>query len=220
MTKVNNFRDKYARNNSTIEVLKSVLIVSEGTKTEPNYFESFKTFTSLEIDVEGTGEDTVRVVQRAIEKRKKREKEVKEDTEETLYDVVACLIDKDSFKKENYNKAVKLAKENDIELIYSNESFELWYLLHFDYFFTEIGRDAYIEKLNKYFQKYFNKDYQKNLKDTFTLLKDRQPLALKRARKLDEENIETNPFDRDPVTKVYELVELLNKQGNCRWNME
>ncbi len=44
-----------------------------------------------------------------------------------------CVFDKDSFSDDNFNQAKKLAENNNIRPAYSNEAFELWYLLHFGY---------------------------------------------------------------------------------------
>ena len=43
------------------------------------------------------------------------------------------------------NKAINDATANDLKVAWSNEAFELWYLLHFIFLDTAITRKAYIE---------------------------------------------------------------------------
>lgn len=68
--------------------LKRILIVCEGTKTEPNYFKSFR-ITSAKVVVSGSGLVTRSLVQHAIELRNAEQ--------DFPYDVVWCVFDKDDF---------------------------------------------------------------------------------------------------------------------------
>lgn len=40
-------------------------------------------------------------------------------------------------QKEDYNRAIELAKNHDIKVAYSNDSFELWFLLHYQHLDTQ-----------------------------------------------------------------------------------
>jgi RloB-like protein len=110
-----------ARAVDTTEPLDRFLIVCEGAKTEPNYFRSFRVPRDV-IDVHGLGENTIRIVERAIELKA-----------EDNYDQVWCVFDRDSFPAQNFNAALELSRRHGIEVAYSNESFELWYVLHFEF---------------------------------------------------------------------------------------
>ncbi|MGO4937007.1 RloB family protein [Fundicoccus sp. Sow4_H7] len=185
----------------TVEVTESILIVCEGEKTEPNYFKKFPV-SNLKVEVDGRGSNTIDLVEYAIYKKDQQE-----------YDSVWCVFDKDSFPNSNFNEACRLAKNKDIELAYSVESFELWYLLHFEYLNTGIHRNQYVEKLDKIFQQNFSITYTKNSEEIYRLLSnEKQQNALKLARKLAEQyKDEDPPATRYPVTYVYRLVEKLNQ---------
>ena len=53
------------------QIVCKILIVSEGTKTEPNYFKAFRTFNRgtivYDIEIKGEGDNTINVVDKAIE---------------------------------------------------------------------------------------------------------------------------------------------------------
>ena len=80
------------------------LIVCEGEKTEPNYFDDLRVRGRIPGKVKGIGESPVRVVKHAI-------KLMKEDD----YEQVWCVFDRDVFPEKNFNEALRLAKENGIE---------------------------------------------------------------------------------------------------------
>jgi len=46
---------------------------------------------------------------------------------------VICVFDCDANKEVNLAKAFKNARENKIEICFSNPRFELWFLLHYEY---------------------------------------------------------------------------------------
>src|SRR5688572_11689147 len=108
------------------ETIPRFLIVCEGERTEPNYFLSFRVPRDvIQVEIHGTGYNTVSLVRKAIELKAKGE-----------YDQAWCVFDRDSFSVESFNAAIKLAKQHRIKVAYSNEAFELWYLLHFDFLNT------------------------------------------------------------------------------------
>ncbi|MDF5732679.1 MAG: RloB family protein, partial [Rhizonema sp. PD38] len=101
------------------------LIVCEGEKTEPNYFKSFRVPGKVVIDIRGLGNNTIGLVEEVVI--------IKNDAE---YDQVWCVFDRDSFPRKDFNAALALATRENIQVAYSNEAFELWYLLHFHYYDT------------------------------------------------------------------------------------
>ncbi len=102
----------------------SVLIVCEGTKTEPNYFEAFaekqQGVIVYDIEVKGLGRGTKDVVEKAIALKNRNN-----------YDRVWAVFDKDDFPAEDFNAAIVMGQNNGIEVAWNNEAFELWYLYHF-----------------------------------------------------------------------------------------
>ena len=175
------------------------LIVCEGEKTEPNYFKAFRV-KSAEIVVEGTGCNTVSLVEKtnSIIGTYKRD--------EIAFDQIWCVFDRDDFYN-TFNDAIFKARSLGFQVAYSNEAFELWYLLHFIYFDSRITRQDYIRKLNEY----LSDGYQKNSTAMFDLLLSRQEEAVKRASRLLENYSGQNPNNESPSTTVHLLVEELNR---------
>lgn len=186
-----NIRLKLApRKVNTKRMLKVLLIVCEGEKTEPLYFSQFKIPKEI-ITIEGVGANTITLVKQAIKQK-------------AMYDQAWCVFDRDSFPKENINKAVDLARANKIKIAFSNECFELWYILHFCYIDTGIKRSQYAAIL----EPHIGKAYQKNDISIFKLLEKNQPNAIKNAKRLAAEYSRSKESMSDwrPYTNVHELV--------------
>jgi len=145
-------RGYFPRNVDTREVRERFLIVCEGEKTEPNYFLSFRVPGKV-IEVRGYGCNTIFLVERAIDLSQQEE-----------YNQVWCVFDRDSFPAQDFNEAFSLAKRNRIQIAYSNEAFELWYLLHFNYYDTAMSRNDYCTKLSAL----LGRKYEKNQDDMYT----------------------------------------------------
>ena len=180
------------------------LIVCEGTKTEPNYFKSFPVPKNVVISVFGTAKNTIGVVEEAIE--------LKENDD---YDQVWCVFDRDSFPKQNFNQAIEKAKRENIKVAYSNEAFEIWYLLHFDYRDTKMSRTDYKKALTNKMRQAKLLDskgkYEKNDSGMYRKLKNRQTSAIKNAERLLDGYHPANPEKDNPSTTVHLLVEQLNR---------
>lgn len=175
------------------------LIVCEGEKTEPNYFKAFRV-KSAEIVAEGTGCHTVSLVDetKRIIGRYKRD--------EITFDQIWCVFDRDDFCN-TFNDAIFKARSIGFKVAYSNEAFELWYLLHFIYFDSRITRRGYIRKLNKY----LSHKYRKDSTGMFNLLISRQEEAIKRATRLLEKYSGRDPNKENPSTTIHLLVKELNR---------
>jgi len=190
------------------EKRKYFLIVSEGEATEPNYFKSLAEQLPehlVKVEVEGIGQDPLNVVKAAIELRQKR----KESPLLPQFDEVWAVFDKDDFPDENFNNAIEKADSERIESAYSNEAFELWYVLHFQYLDTAISRKQYITTLKSILG-----NYEKNDSEMYDILQQHpdssEARAIKWAEKLYEQRANTTPAKDKPVTRVYKLVETLN----------
>lgn len=188
-------RSYSARTVETRETYERFLIVCEGEKTEPNYFKSFRVPRDV-IDVRGIGDNTIRIVEEAIRLKEK-----------DSYDQVWCVFDRDSFPSDRFNAAFILSEENDIKIAYSNEAFELWYLLHFNYYDSAISRKQYGDKLSEL----LGYKYEKNSNSIYDDLLDKQPDAIRNAKKLLLNYNPENPEKDNPSTKVHCLVIELNK---------
>ncbi|MGB3206482.1 MAG: RloB family protein [Crinalium sp.] len=182
---------------NTREIRQRFLIVCEGEKTEPNYFRSFRVPKNVaEIDVKGLGENPSKLVNSAKELKKQEE-----------YDQVWCVFDRDAWTPEDFNNAIKKAESQGFKVAYSNEAFELWYVLHFEFLNTGIPRSDYVQKLNLHLKR----KYQKNSETIYDELFEKQATAIKNAINLLNQYNPRTPAKDNPSTTVHLLVQELNK---------
>ncbi len=181
----------------TREPFPRFLIVCEGEKTEPHYFKSFRV-SSVVVEIAGIGLNTLKLVQKAIQLKGRDD-----------YDQVWCVFDRDVFPAQDFNDAITLAAQEGIRTAYSNEAFELWYMLHFDYLNTAISRVDYITKL----EQRIGRKYAKNSREMYALLESLQATAISNARNLMTANghPSSSPASDNPSTTVHLLVEELRK---------
>lgn len=175
------------------------LIVCEGKETEPNYFECFKekVRVSAKVKVEGLGDNTLSLVKRACKLRQQED-----------YTDVWVVFDHDSFPAKDFNEAITLAGRRGIQVAYSNEAFELWYLLHFHYHDSATSRDLYKQMLTER----LGFPYQKNDPRMYKTLESRQHNAIRNAQTLlDSYDPDPNPEKDNPCTTVHLLVQELNR---------
>ncbi|WP_026575707.1 RloB family protein [Bacillus sp. UNC438CL73TsuS30] len=186
------------------------LIVCEGEKTEPNYFRYFKNKINeikkdtVNIQIEGTGKNTISLVDHTIRLMNRAIPD---------YTQVWCVFDRDSFPTGNFDIAIEKATKAGIQVAYSNEAFELWYLLHFHYYDSAFNREQYIEILNSIFNQKLDIPYEKNIEGIYEIINSigNEDFAIKNAKKVNAMNQHLNPENANPSTKVYALVEELTK---------
>jgi hypothetical protein len=177
--------------------LAKIFIVCEGEKTEPNYFRRFRVSRNVvEVDVQGLGKKPSKLVNSA--------KELKEQEE---YDQVWCVFDRDSWTPEDFNNAIQSANNQGFNVAYSNEAFELWYVLHFEFLNTGIPQCDYLQKLNLL----LIQKYKKNSETIYDELFDKQPVAIRNATNLLKQYAPHIPSKDNPSTTVHLLVQELNK---------
>lgn len=204
MTKKSSSRSKIDYYNRKDKTRRWFLIVCEGEKTEPNYFKKFPVNTRvINLDIRGEGKNTRSLVDKAIE--------LKNSSEYDESNRFWCVFDRDingrnSNDAQNFNAAMTLAKNNGIKVAYSNDAFELWYLLHFHFYNTGISRKDYQNMLTQL----IGHEYKKNSETIYEELKSRQQNAIKHAKRLLQEYDVSNPETDNPSTTVHLLVEELN----------
>jgi len=207
-------RKEKKRNVGSKQKRKFYLIVCEGKQTEPNYFESLKeslpkgVLELNNIDIDGTGKNTLSIIQETKKIRKKYEKKYLR-----TIDRAWAVFDKDSFPAENFNNAINKGENSKpkINCAWTNEAFELWYLLHFNFYNTGISREQYQKLLEKEISKASgNKDYKykKNSKEMFDLLNQYgdQKQAIKNSEKLEVLYLDRSYANHNPCTKVHKLI--------------
>jgi hypothetical protein len=182
------------------------LIVCEGKRTEKHYFERFKANVKVHsIRVEGIGVDALGVVEAALVIARQDSREGREG-----YDQVWCVFDRDSLSAERFNGALDEVQRNGFYVAYSNQAFELWYWLHFDYQHTGISRVDYGAKLTER----LGFSYKKNDLRMYDHLLPRQPEAIRNAQRLlDAYASNHNPERDNPCTTVHLLVQELNRHA-------
>ena len=190
------------------------LIVCEGKKTEPNYFKAFTERWSevKEVNVKGCGCSTCQLINEA-----KKIQENLEHERQVSFDRVWLVFDKDEFK--DFNKAIAKAKKEKMNCAWSNEAFELWYVLHFQYLDTGVDRKQYIGMIEDKVRK-ASKDrkfkYKKNDVGFYQILQEHgdEAQAMSRAQRLRGSHEGEVDYDaHNPRTEVDLLVkELRNPQ--------
>lgn len=193
------------------------LIVCEGEATEPNYFEGLKqdlpkgVLTAYQIDIEGTGRNTQSLVDEAL-----RLKAAYEKATDRPVDKLWVVFDRDSFAVDDFNSAINRCAQNNpmIGCAWSNEAFELWYLLHFHYYQSAISRRQYQELIEGNLRPFLGGSYkyEKNSEEMYSLLKEYGSIhdAIRNAQRLTEiYQGSQNYAEHNPCTMVYKLIEEL-----------
>lgn len=197
-----------------IEVKKTILVVAEG-QTEKLYFESFPvvTLTVEAVDLEGQSKQTLIYAT----------EEIVSNTDKD-YDEVWCVFDMDIKKGEkelsDFDNAIKSGESKEYKIAYSNDCFELWFYLHYNFTEQKHHRKFYYGFLSDQWSCNYEKEgkkydscklnYQKLENDENASQED----AINRAKQLYESQSDLVYHNQNPVTKVFELVEVLNE--NCR----
>ena len=203
------------RKQGTRDQIVKFLIVCEGEKTEPNYFKAFidnRRSEVKEVNVKGCGCSTCQLINEA-----KKIQENLEHERQVSFDRVWLVFDKDEFT--DFNKAIAEAKKEKMNCAWSNEAFELWYVLHFQYLDTSVDRKQYIGMIEDKVRK-ASKDrkfkYKKNAKDFYQILQEHgdEDFAFKNAEKLrNRHKGDVDYAAHNPRTEVDLLVkELRNPQ--------
>ncbi len=188
------------------------LIVCEGKKTEPNYFNGLKRKINERygnkvdvlipnIDVKGTGMNTTSLV-------KYTQKTVNHANK--VYGQVWVVFDKDDYNDEQFDSAIKNC---DYNVAWSNPNFELWLLAHFKKVNRYISKDDVLQELSKEFQKKGLGDYTKNDINIFDKVTSEGKLhtAIKNCEYMEELNKDGQASQRNQMTKVYKIVDELKE---------
>lgn len=192
---------------------KRFLIVCEGQNTEPEYFKSFP-LPVTSMNCFGLGASKTKLVEMVIDLKKEVEHQQKEIW--VVFDMDIQRENADKIKAD-YENAIALAESENIKVAYSNDAFELWFLLHYQYFDNQWTRYEYYDKLGKLWSCNYEK-VGKELSFAATIYKRLkedgnadQIQAISRAEKLLENQKGLKYAEKNPSTNVHTLVEELNK---------
>jgi hypothetical protein len=192
-----------------------ILIVSEGSKTEPNYFREIRVAyrlhtANVEVRPSELGTAPIQVVQYARElfENGDRHKNIQPGAFEQVY----AVFDRDDH--ESYSNALRLAESLDGKLkndakqfiifkaIASVPSFELWLLLHYEDIQAPLHRDEVMQRLRQHIP-----GYEKGTGNAFATTREHLNVAAQRAEALAARfTADTAP---EPYTAIFGLVQLL-----------
>lgn len=199
-------KSEISRANQKRTPITTFYIICEG-RTEKLYFRSFPV-KSAEVQSVALGTTPPSIVKYA--KRNGRE-----------YDQIWCVFDMDYNpqkvnQKAQFDNAVA-AEKGKLRCAYSNDSFELWFVLHFQSCQQSELRTRYNEILSGIWKIDYSEEgkkeqfaeniYQRLLNDDNAS----QALAIERAKQLDHDHSGKSPHQQNPTTTVYKLVAELNK---------
>ena len=197
-------RRRLARSDPKREPYDRVLIVCEGKRTEPLYFQGLADryrLSMMNVVVVGSGSDPRTVVRKAKELRRR------ESRYGEKYDRVYCVFDRNEHK--DFRGACKEALDSGVQLARSWPCFEFWLLLHFRFsrqpFEKSGGRSAAqscVDEVRRCLP-----DYAKGASDVFHRLEERLERAKAHAARALADAKATGEFD--PSTEVHELVDYL-----------
>lgn len=192
-----------------------ILIVSEGRKTEPQYFEEIRMVhrlhtANVRVRHCELGTAPIQVVEYAKELFERGDRHT--GVPRRAFEEVYAVFDRDDHA--SYDAALALARSLDGRLRNDNKQpvvfraiasvpcFELWLLLHFEDIQAAIHRDDVVRRLRQYIP-----EYQKGMKDVFARTSNQLNAALQRADQLAQRfTPDTAP---EPYTGIADLVQRL-----------
>ena len=181
-----------------------VLIVCEGSKTEPSYFQALKDqyrLSTANVEVYANGLDPSSLVNKA--------KSLRDDEKRRgdRYDAVYCVFDRDEHA--HFNAASNQAYSAKLKLARSWPCFEFWLLLHFTYHrrpYAPSGNRTAAENCVRELRQYLS-NYTKGRADVFEVLEGRIETAKSNARLALSDAEATGSWN--PSTEVHCLVAYL-----------
>jgi len=201
------------------------LILCEGGKTEPYYFDALVKYLnigshkSIDIRTCGEGTSTTNLVNRAKDYFTYFDNLY--GSMYIPYEKIIFVFDRDSFGAGEFNKAISMAHRvyPDSIIAWSNESFELWLCLHFEYITSALPRQQYNDKLTALFRRHgiysIKQNYDENGKNDPGLFKKiincggTLEQAIRNAERLTSNKTLYNPAKANPATMVFEAVKVL-----------
>lgn len=212
------------RKNAHREERQYILVASEDGKSSVYYFEALNEMLKnhsamVGVIPKGTGRNTQSLIDFVKKNRKRWLREVQEDIAIDDFNEIWVAFDYDDFPKHKFDNAINSAHANGFHAAWSNECFELWYLLHFTDRVSAVSRQDIYDALTKAL----------NLKKNYTEYKGEEGKVVVHEKMVDNPNVsqaikranklynnfcaaKIPPHKGNPCTKVFELVEKLLKQ--------
>lgn len=190
---------------------KTILIVGEG-QTEKLYFESFPVLSLTVKAINLQGQSKLKLIEAT--------KAIIENSNQN-FEEVWCVFDMDYKQGEkefsDFDNAIEKGKSLGYNIAYSNDSFELWFYLHFNYTVQRNHRTFYYKFLGQQWKLNYEKNGKtyKFCQGIYSKLETdedaSQEKAIIQAEKLFKSQKNLPFHQQNPTTLVYELVRYLNK---------
>lgn len=124
------------------------------------------------------------------------------------------VFDKDNFKC--FDEAIQLADMyKKIKVAFSNQAFDLWFLLHYERYEGYFHRDKYIPEINRLMERTQRNKLLKPFDNIYPLLEDRMDVAIMNGKlghqKHKRDNADLPESCWESCTTVYKLVEELSR---------
>lgn len=204
--------DEKAYRSTKQVVRKTFLILCENVTLEPYYFRSFPVRTA-QVKAFGVFDSKVELVSKAKEYVKKESPD--RDCEVWLVLNYHEQPDGTPVNPEDFDRAVEEAEKLGYKVAWSNQSFDLWLLLHFQEVTKPLTKEEYAKLLGEYFKCDYPSFSQKAgfCSRVYGLCdRDGSPkAAMRRAHALMEASEGKTPSQRNPATALYLLVQELNR---------
>ena len=214
-----NFRSRFKGKKSPKKLNKLIVVVTEGEKTEPNYFRDLKELDSIVPNCNvkihkckkgGSAKELLEKMEYAITKE-----ELESDDQAWI---VVDNDEKDKYQKSEIDQLLAWRMENkDIyRLAVSNPNFEFWLLLHFDCDHAVRGGNDCENRLQVQLRNKLKNDnfvYNKWFPTKF-INDENVWKAVDFAKNRDKTSIDKWPLER--CTRVYKLIEVILKRKNTK----
>jgi hypothetical protein len=203
------------RHYSRLPQRKCYLIVTNGV-TEAVYLKHYRISTGPIVKIcKRVGVDPRKLVEKAILERDAliRQQDFDMGNDETWVVLDRDTNPADSKNKGQFNEALQIAQNNGLLVAYSNDAFELWFVLHYQ----DVTRSTHRNELYVLLEKHRGKKYEKGRRvDLYEELKPLRDDAMRRAAQLHKGVGEKAPEASNPCTTIYLLIEKLMSDPGFR----
>ena len=188
------------------------LIVVENNKPEFYYFEGLRRRINSTFHGEFVVLGVCDVVGNTISLFERAKKIV--DTDLDGFTQVWIVCNKGDLSPHDFNEVLALCTESSNERVkfrvaWTSDSFELWYVLHFAYVDSALGRSAYSQIITRHLNAEGHGAYERGRADMFDVFEGNTLTAIVNAEKLEESNAGHVLSDSKPGTTVHLLVKEL-----------
>lgn len=191
------FRRQYGRRPKKY----TYLIITEGECTEPQYLNevSQKYRNRIYAQVRGEGKSPKSLLEKCLRLQ-----------DEGIYDEKWIVFDRDNWTHDEIHQTIRRAQANDINVAISNQSFEIWFILHFENFTARWNRNQYASKIEDLINRnssirssHYNRS---NIQPIIEILLSNTKSAITNARRLVAEYQPMNCLVENPSTTIHFLV--------------